>query len=468
MLARRSFIAALSLPASTLPCLRRRSSLQFDCPSLLPFVASRQTVIVKSVLTTSGALDPVSWLAQFVRLSRHRRDCNHDYHSSHHQEHTYLRCHSIMTLSHRTPTFPLWPSTAERRSSSRSPSHSPASSDCDTDDDEVAAGAWGRQHGAHHQSRSGRYRTSHSSSPLSLSIPQPSSPPTLEQVLSNAASPPYSLAAFMAYLSQNHCLESLEFTLDARRYRDSYAAVVRQRGGALPSESDCAVPQVQHLAMLWQRLLAAYILPAAPREINVSCEDRDALLEYSYAVMPPHPDVLEPAMRRILDLMQESIFLPFISSHHHCQQTPVHDDHRPSMHSYRPRRTHSYSSHHPSLTSGASTPSLTMTSSAASHSGSRPPALPSLCDGVAGFSDDTTSTSSSTPSSPGGADGGEPVTPPMTPPGMGAGMDMLVGGYGVNGPVCVGGTSASSPKSSRTERPWKKMGMRLGLKRRVE
>jgi hypothetical protein len=54
--------------------------------------------------------------------------------------------------------------------------------------------------------------------------------PTLDEVLANTAPAPYTLSAFMAYLSQNHCLETLEFTLDAKRYREAYEDLSRQLG----------------------------------------------------------------------------------------------------------------------------------------------------------------------------------------------------------------------------------------------
>src|SRR6202161_3516522 len=56
-----------------------------------------------------------------------------------------------------------------------------------------------------------------SSRPLSLSIPTgPYCPrrPTLQEVLSNTAPPPWTISAFTAYLSQNHCLETLELTIE--------------------------------------------------------------------------------------------------------------------------------------------------------------------------------------------------------------------------------------------------------------
>ncbi|KAJ5184662.1 Regulator of G protein signaling superfamily [Penicillium cf. griseofulvum] len=144
------------------------------------------------------------------------------------------------------------------------PELSPTSSDSDSEEDMESSG----------------------SRPVSLAISSGafSMRPTLDEVLANIAPPPYTLSAFMAYLSQNHCLETLEFTMEANRYRDSYYALA-ERLGHDTMESDC--PETQHLRMLWKRLLTAYIFPGSPREINLSSEVRDALLQYKDMSAPP-------------------------------------------------------------------------------------------------------------------------------------------------------------------------------------
>ncbi|KAJ5385261.1 Regulator of G protein signaling superfamily [Penicillium concentricum] len=145
------------------------------------------------------------------------------------------------------------------------PELSPTSSDSDSEEDMESSG----------------------SRPVSLAISSGafSMRPTLDEVLANIAPPPYTLSAFMAYLSQNHCLETLEFTMEANRYRDSYYALAERLGHAA-MESEC--PETQHLRMLWKRLLAAYIFPGSPREINLSSEVRDALLQYKNVSAPPY------------------------------------------------------------------------------------------------------------------------------------------------------------------------------------
>ena len=78
------------------------------------------------------------------------------------------------------------------------------------------------------------------SRPLSLSISGPYCPrrPTLQEVLDNTAPPPWTLSAFTAYLSQNHCLETLEFTMDSQRYKMHYDTLMQAQNQLSPSRMD--------------------------------------------------------------------------------------------------------------------------------------------------------------------------------------------------------------------------------------
>lgn len=276
------------------------------------------------------------------------------------------------------------------------------------------------------------------SRPLSLSIPPSGtfSPvrPTLDEVLSNTAPYPYTLSAFMAYLSQNHCLETLEFTLEAKRYRETYVSVSRLLDQSI-IVSD--TPQTQHLLMLWERLLSAYILPGAPREINLSSEVRDGLLAEAHASRPPLPETLDPAVRRMHDLMEESIFIHFVNSHSTHMDSPSTDDHPHSLRrkTSRGRRVSPRASRDDvasnRMSGSARIAAFVKTSSHLStHSSNTDTGSPILTDD-----------SGSPVSSP---IAGEPMTPPTTPPSSDHGL---------------------SPKS-RTDNTWKKMGMKLGFKKR--
>lgn len=107
--------------------------------------------------------------------------------------------------------------------------------------------------------------------PLTVSIPKniPSPQcrkPKLAEILANTAPPPYTLSSFMAFLSQNHCLENLEFTMDASRYRKHYSKMVNRHPGSpiSPLSDECA-----YVLMLWRRLIDAYIRESGPREVSL-------------------------------------------------------------------------------------------------------------------------------------------------------------------------------------------------------
>ncbi|KAH8772167.1 hypothetical protein BGZ57DRAFT_764418 [Hyaloscypha finlandica] len=153
-----------------------------------------------------------------------------------------------------------------------------------------------------------------SSRPLSLSIPiGPYCPrrPTLQEVLSNTAPPPWTISAFTAYLSQNHCLETLEFTIEANRYTKQYRDMV-QKDPITPLSPQ--TPDFGNVRNLWQKLLDNYVTPNAPREVNLPSDIRDHLLSLPCADLPPDPIALEPAVKIVYELMDESVLVPFLNS----------------------------------------------------------------------------------------------------------------------------------------------------------
>jgi hypothetical protein len=139
-----------------------------------------------------------------------------------------------------------------RTASTPSPSPTPSLADFDAHDDVNMA------------------MTDTHTAPLTVSIPKNiSSPqcrkPNLQEILTNAAPPPYTLTSFMAFLSQNHCLENLEFTMDASRYRKHYSKMVNRHPGSpvSPLSEECG-----YVLMLWRRLIDAYIRESGPREVS--------------------------------------------------------------------------------------------------------------------------------------------------------------------------------------------------------
>jgi Regulator of G protein signaling domain len=135
--------------------------------------------------------------------------------------------------------------------------------------------------------------------------------PTLEDVLNNTAPSPYTLSAYTAFLSQQHCLETLEFVTESRKYSAKYEEAAAQlKESKVTTESD----QGFDLMMDWTRLLDVYVKPGAPREINLPAEERDDLIACSYEPTLPPPEALDPSVKRMYDLMSDSIFIPFCNS----------------------------------------------------------------------------------------------------------------------------------------------------------
>ncbi|KAI9806183.1 MAG: hypothetical protein M1825_006298 [Sarcosagium campestre] len=292
--------------------------------------------------------------------------------------------------------------------------------------------------------------------PLSVAIPDQlhyARRPTLAEVLSNTSPAPYTLTAFMAFLSQNHCLETLEFTMDASRYQKHYDQTTQS--GPNGGEGQA------YVMMLWQRLLAAYIVPNGPREVNLPGDIRDQLLSQPTDASPPSPAALEPAVKIIYDLMDESAFVPFLNSvplYREAHSYPLpwrgsdeetssrasgEESNLRAKHTRRPssppRPMDLLSSSLPSSGgSQQSRPSRTSNLTAGLSRGMR--TSPHISSSSGGSGDNLTDDSGSA-SSP----GREPMTPPNTPP-----------------------TSdvSGSPRSRGQDNTWKKMTGKLGWKKR--
>ena len=171
------------------------------------------------------------------------------------------------------------------------------------------------------------------SRPISLTVPpredlsSPGARPVLEDVLNDKAPPPHTLSAFMAFLSQQHCLEVLEFTMEAEKYRKTYEiASSNLSGNPVTFESDEGFELQQH----WTRILDIYIKPGAPREINLPSEERDDLVDCPYEEELPLPEALDPAVKKMKELMSDSIFIPFCNQfsttlHSHTYHAPFSD-----------------------------------------------------------------------------------------------------------------------------------------------
>ena len=264
--------------------------------------------------------------------------------------------------------------------------------------------------------------------------------PTLQEILSNTATPPYTLSAFTAHLSQNHCLENLEFVKDAERYRKEYEIFRTQFNDVSRSPHFQKRDEVKRL---WQKIIKAYIAPNAPREVNLPGDVRDALLEIPNQSTPPSPDALDAAIKRVYELMNESSLMSFVSELSPTRTThSIHEGDSEPEDRLRTRtgpggtRTRSRSrrktSRETDITSGHFGESLhhTQTLSSSRIGNHNSPSTEMM------LTDDSGSLPSPTDS---------PMTPPTTPPSSDPG--------------------GSSPKM-KSDNIWKKMAGRLGNKKK--
>ncbi|OHE90402.1 hypothetical protein CORC01_14302 [Colletotrichum orchidophilum] len=221
-------------------------------------------------------------------------------------------------------------------------------------------------------------------------------PPTLSEILSNTSTPPWTLAAFMAYLSQNHCLETLEFTMDADRYRKAYDQIINNQEWIGDGK--------EHVCSLWEKLMQAYIIPYAPREVNLPSPVRNHLTNLDCSSAPPPPTELDDAVRIVYELMNDSVLVPFIESVQpgHGDSRTAEDDGRPGR--LRVRAEGAGARLEEAVKSPKFLPQLTLGRSGATSRSASASGEPNEREGL---TDDSGSAVSP---------GTEPMTPPTTPP----------------------------------------------------
>ncbi|KAI1210520.1 uncharacterized protein F4807DRAFT_459361 [Annulohypoxylon truncatum] len=244
------------------------------------------------------------------------------------------------------------------------------------------------------------------SRPTSLAIPRTgspfSNPPSLTDILSNSAPPPWTLSSFMAFLSQNHCLETLEFILDADRYREAYYQMIQRQTPNGPSQ----------ICSLWRKVIDAYIMPCSPREVNLPSHVRDYLLELPcYKASPPNPSELDEAVQIVRELINDSVLVPFLESVlppvlETRMEEEVHDARQGRSRLRIPRDVST--SDEASTSPRASYLPMFIMGSRNSGAGNRSTATSMETVDVDMMTDDS--------SSPHSSSGTEPMTPPTTPP----------------------------------------------------
>lgn len=139
-------------------------------------------------------------------------------------------------------------------------------------------------------------------------IPSPSRI-TLENILSNDSPKPYTFNAFLDFLTQNHCTETLDFISEAKAYPTIYNTHWAS------AENSVIARDPTFVGTQWETLMKTFILPGSPSEINLPAYIREQLLGIlDVTVSPPSPEQLDSAINHAYDILTEDALIPFIRS----------------------------------------------------------------------------------------------------------------------------------------------------------
>ncbi|OOQ86469.1 hypothetical protein PEBR_21211 [Penicillium brasilianum] len=137
----------------------------------------------------------------------------------------------------------------------------------------------------------------------------PPSRSTLDDALSGQSSGPYTYNALLEFLTQGHCMETLNFISEAKSYRDLYSLY------SISVDSCNLIRDTTLVAKQWKRLISTYVSPESPSQINLPDDIREQLLEPGDAILsPPNPERLGLAIDYAYEIITEDALLPFTSS----------------------------------------------------------------------------------------------------------------------------------------------------------
>lgn len=190
--------------------------------------------------------------------------------------------------------------------------------------------------------------------------------------------------------------------MEADRYRAEYAHLNARGDGETRDGREI-------MCTLWARLMEAYIVPCAPREVNLPCPVRDRLLDQPCSSTPPHPAHLDEAVHIVHELMNDSVLVPFIESVAvPDSDTAMGDDLSGRRQSHRHSRSRMRSTHESSPARQDASRSPKFLPAVLGGRTSRSASTSTEAIDRAGLTDDS--------GSAGSPPAMEPMTPPMTPP----------------------------------------------------
>ncbi|KAJ3016229.1 UNVERIFIED_CONTAM: hypothetical protein HDU68_012305 [Siphonaria sp. JEL0065] len=133
---------------------------------------------------------------------------------------------------------------------------------------------------------------------------------TLQQVLDDTLHPPVSLKDFHNFLVRDHSEENIEFYIALRRYQILCDKVpVPVLCGQSKDVPDAALFEACKNAI--SDIIARFISPKAPQELNVPRNLRNALISESIEKRNIHPDVFKDVLENVVTMLKLSSFPKF-------------------------------------------------------------------------------------------------------------------------------------------------------------
>jgi hypothetical protein len=159
---------------------------------------------------------------------------------------------------------------------------------------------------------------------------------TLEMVLLNQTSPPFSLKDFSDYLKVTYCNENLLFYEAVADYKQRCIAYFNLNTNEQKPEpillsdgipfdfSNQSIHVLSTREKMWfetlknkfEIILQDFILSDAEQEINIPYEIRHQLLQSYQTQQSYHPALLYPACSAVVELLRISAFIPFATDPH--------------------------------------------------------------------------------------------------------------------------------------------------------
>lgn len=146
----------------------------------------------------------------------------------------------------------------------------------------------------------------------------PSSRISLDDVLSSQSSEPYPYDALLDFLSRGHCFDTLCFISESKSYRDTYSVYST-------SVDNCNILRDTALVTRqWKCLMATYVFPESPSQINFPDYIRNQLLVPGDTTLyPPSPQRLDSAIDYAYEIVTEDALVPFTRSFHMADKYAV-------------------------------------------------------------------------------------------------------------------------------------------------